>query len=135
MVSCEDVAELLSAAIDGELPPEADAAVAAHVAACARCAEDQRRLAEVRSLVRALPARQSPAAVRQNLVAAAHARQAASRPRQLAVATALLAAALAGGAVGALADGGGGSPVPVDELVTEHLATSTPAADTAGVQP
>lgn len=134
MAACEDVRELLSAALDGELPAEGQRTVDAHVAACARCAEERRHLSEVRSLLRALPARQAPDPVRAELIATARAREATSRFRQLAVAAALVAAVLAGGAVGITVGGGRGVPVPVDELVTEHLATSTPAPDAVSAQ-
>lgn len=134
MAACEDVRGLLSAALDGELPAEGQRAVDAHVAACAHCAEERRHLAEVRSLLRALPARQAPDPVRAELLATARAREANSRFRQLAVAAALVGAVLAGGVVGVAAGGGHGVPVPVDELVTEHLATTTPAPDAVSAQ-
>lgn len=134
MGTCEDVRELLSAALDGELPAETHAAVEAHVAACPRCADERQHLAEVRSLLRALPARQAPEPVRAELIATARAREATSRTRQLAVAAVLVAAVVAGGAVGVTAGGDRGVPVPVDELVAEHLAISTPAPDAVSAQ-
>lgn len=136
MTGCEDVRELLSAALDGELPAETARTVHAHVVVCARCADEQQHLAEVRSLLRALPTRQTPEPVRTELFAAARAREATGRTRQLAVATALVAAVIAGGAVGITADERAerGVPVPVDDLVTEHLATNRPAPGPVGVQ-
>lgn len=136
MAECEDVRELLSAWLDGELPAETARTVHAHVAACARCANEQQHLAEVRSLLRALPTRQTPEPVRTELFAAAQAREATGRTRQVAVAAALAAAVVAGGAVGINAGerADRGVPVPVDELVTEHLAVNRPASGAVGVQ-
>lgn len=135
MAACEEVGELLSAALDGELPAEAQEAVEAHVAVCGACAAERQHLAEVRSLLRALPARQAPNPVRAELRATARAREATGRTRQLAVAVALIAAVVAGGVVGAAAGDDHGVPVPLEELVTEHLAVSTPAPDAVSAQP
>lgn len=126
MTTCDGVCELLSAALDGELPEDTAAAVTAHLAACACCAEEQRRLAEVRSLVRALPTRRVPDPAGEGLRSAARARERGRRGRQLAAVTALLAAVLAGGALGAAAGQDPTSSVPVDTLVGEHLVVSGP---------
>ena len=53
---CAKIDKKLSAYLDGELAPEARAAVTAHLAACAACAEELRRLSAVDAAITALPA-------------------------------------------------------------------------------
>lgn len=131
MVGCERVRELLSASLDGELPPEVVAAVDAHVVGCHSCGEEQRRLAQVRSLVRTLPTRRMPAPVRDDLHAAAAAREAGSRPRRALVIAALALATSLGGVLGVVTRSEPGEPVPLDTLINEHLAISGPWASPA----
>lgn len=127
MVGCERIAELLSAELDGELGSDGAATVADHLGHCAACRAERDHLARVRSLVRSLPTRRAPESVRAALTEAAGDRAVTGRSRRLAAATALLAATVAGGALGMAATADPGAPVAVDALVSEHLTVSAPA--------
>ncbi|HEX8803354.1 MAG TPA: zf-HC2 domain-containing protein, partial [Acidimicrobiales bacterium] len=56
----EHPGDLLSARLDGELAPDAEAAVDEHVAACAACRRDLDALARTRTLLRGLPQVEAP---------------------------------------------------------------------------
>lgn len=134
MAPCDRVHELLSASLDGELPADAVGLVDEHLAGCGRCREEQQRLAQVRSLVRALPTRRVPEPLRDELRATAAVRDAGSRPRRVIVAASLMLAMAAGGALGVVTGEERTAPVPVDTLVTEHLLISGPGPGPADPQ-
>jgi hypothetical protein len=81
--------DLLSAHLDGELPPEVEARVDAHLEACADCRAEFDDLDAARSTLRSLPTVPAPAGLVTGIV---RARQRASRRG---VALALVAASLA----------------------------------------
>lgn len=133
--TCRAVEPLLSAWLDGELPPAEAETVGQHVRECATCAHDRSRLAAARSLVRSIPVRVMPPAV--GLQAAR-----AVRPRQL-VATATMLLAVIAGLLGGAAYTLGAQPepgartvnVPMDALVADHLVHAVrgaPGAPAAG---
>ena len=62
-------AEALSALVDGELPADERAAVAAHVERCPECSEELRAVRAVRDALRALPAVEPPPGFLDRLVA------------------------------------------------------------------
>lgn len=132
MVECERVGELLSAELDGELAADGATAIEAHLSGCAACREERERLAQVRSLVRSLPARRAPDPVWGDLRDAAVAHRLGGRARAGLTAAVLAMAVAAGGALGAAAGDDRGAPVAVDVLVTEHLAVSGPAPAEVG---
>jgi Putative zinc-finger len=104
----EHAGDALSALVDGELEPDEDSEVRAHVAACSRCAEELAAIRRSRRLVRLLPGMDVPddvttrllavegpdAAGRSSLVALAQRRRLAAF---VAVAASLAALALVGG--------------------------------------
>lgn len=133
---CSAIQPLLSAVLDGELPPPEATTVRRHLDRCEACAEEHRTLGLVRSLVRSLPERSLPA----ELPSAAATRAGVQRRRLAAAGTTIaVVAGLLGGTAFAL----GGQPppetqtvhVPIDAFVADHLVhavngTGT-AADTA----
>lgn len=124
MDPCEEVGELLSAAIDDELPSSAAGTVADHLTACPSCRVEHERLMQVRSLMRSLPPRSVPPRVRTSLREAAWRRSVAARHRRFLAAAALVAAAATGGTLAVLAGNDEAAPVSVEQLVQEHLVVS-----------
>lgn len=139
---CGAVEPLLSAHIDGELRARRNQVVARHLDRCSVCAREAEQLRVVRSLVRSLPVRRLPDALRPTagrpdqvrLDVAAQldgvrtgpgARRARASLRAGAGVLTAVALGLAGGAAFAL----GGQPpadapviaVPMDVLVADHL--------------
>jgi anti-sigma factor RsiW len=71
MTSCAETRELLSAYVDGELPPDRAAAVADHLASCAACAgEYEATLATVRRVREGLVRHRAPDVLRARIRAA-----------------------------------------------------------------
>jgi anti-sigma factor RsiW len=108
--------ELISAHLDGELDPVAEARVAAHLESCPACAAELEDVAAARQSIRSLP--EPPGAAG----ALAGARRGSRGVRRWAVAvTAAAATAALAGAV-ALGPGVADAPFDLDALVEQHTA-------------
>lgn len=69
-MSCADYNEHLNALLDGELPPEQAAPLAAHLATCPACTRTLAELAELRArLAQALPQEDAPAGLQSRIEA------------------------------------------------------------------
>ena len=132
----EHLGDLLSALLDGELGPDEESAVSAHVAGCPACAAELQAIGAVRRAVRSLPAVDPPFGFyeRMLLPGAGGASFGASRPwwrdRRKAV-----AAALAGSAAVSVGFLGVSSPTPqpvrpsVASLIEAHATSASVTGD------
>lgn len=66
-MNCDEAQELLEAFHDGELAPETRSVVAAHVKACAQCADTLAQLAELSAAVKSVGRFAAPEALRSNI--------------------------------------------------------------------
>ena len=119
----EHPGDLLSALLDGELPPEQAAAVRAHAGSCPACGAELAAAGAVRSLVRALPPVDPPFGLYERMLR--------SRSRWARAGVAALAAGVA--ASFSLVALSTPREVPIQprlaRLVDAHAATASVAAD------
>jgi anti-sigma factor RsiW len=111
--------ELLSAYLDGELPPAEQGAVLAHLRECAACRVELAELDVARTAVRALPLLEAPPLVAPEQVAAViplHQRW------SVRIAAAAAAGVIAVAGFGALRGGSASPTIDVDTAVEQHIA-------------
>ncbi|GEM_PF-6425443 len=124
MPDCRGVEVLLSAHLDGELPAPDQRVVDAHLAVCEACRAEQARLAELRSLLRSLPARRAPHGLTWQLHRAAARDRSRQRARRGLTVAAVAVALTTGAFVGADDDpdpSDTSARASIDDLVSEHL--------------
>ena len=68
-MKCEDIKELLTEYLDGELPPEDAAAVEEHTAGCDACRAELDALRQTTALLQSLPKADAPAGLAENVTA------------------------------------------------------------------
>jgi anti-sigma factor RsiW len=135
---CAKFEELQSAWLDGQLAPDEQLRIAAHLDVCPQCSMDVEQLARTRLLLRSMPVRQVPAGLFDDLAVVPPSRGHQSGHVAGRVMTVF---AVVAGLVGGAAFGLGGQPertpqlvqVPVDVYAVDHfvqtvgLPLSTPA--------
>jgi hypothetical protein len=119
--------DALSALVDGELDPDEEAAVRAHIAECAACAEELEGIRRSRRVVRLLPAVDVPADVTARLLAVDDGRggrtvvPVTGNRRRFAAVMAVAASVAALALVGGPADGGSTVTASLTGAVQAHV--------------
>lgn len=135
-MNCATVRELLSAYVDGELPPEQATELAEHLTSCGACAaEAEAMLRTVRTLQEGLVRERAPDVLRARVRAAIReeqapgtvvARRARHWPWRAAAAGLLIAAASSSLTLFAMRDGSAQRSAVADEVVASHIRSLMP---------
>ncbi len=91
-MNCEEMGNLLSAYLDGELPADEMKEVSAHLKACGRCQQDMRELMRVNSFLANYADEPLPASLEAKLAAIGHKRRWLHWVRDLSLAASVAAA-------------------------------------------
>lgn len=94
---CEEALERLEPSLDGDLPPEEEARLQAHLARCPSCAAESALAAGIQRELRALPLHDCPPEVLERVRRAGRVLPFPSRPVRWALAAAMLAVTAGGG--------------------------------------
>ena len=129
-MSMSHLGDVISALLDGELPPQAQAAAEAHLASCMACAAEFQATASIRAVVRALPPVDPPFGLIERMILADSMTAAPSpaRRRRPPLWVAGAAAAVSLGILAAIPRHDRTVQPPVSTFVDAH-ATATPGAD------